>query len=588
VKFLTAQLMALKSSGATKRNLRILTQFLVLIVGLVLFYTVVFHVIMGAEGQEHSWITSWYWVMVTMSTLGFGDIVFDSDVGRVFSVVVLMSGVLLLLVLLPFTFIEFFYTPWLDAQRQARAPRKVPRDMSGHVILTHHDPVTMALIDRLRSFGRPYFLLESDLNRAIDLADQDISVMLGEPDDILTYTAAGVGKAAMVVASGDDYVNSNVAFTVREVSENVPIVAFARADESVDVLHLAGSSHVLQLTEMLGRSLARRAVAGDVRTNVIGQFGDLLISEAPVSGTPMVGRTLRDGWLRQATGLTVVGLWERGHFHVAVPDRVLEPSTVLVLAGSSEQLDRFTELTAIYNLQDAPVLILGGGRVGRAAAGALRERGIDYRIVEKAADRVKDPDRTVIGSAADLFVLESAGIRNAPTTIVTTSDDATNIYLTIYCRRLRPEMQIIARSNLEKNVSTLHRAGADFVMSYASMGANAVFNILEKDDVVMVAEGLDVFRCPVPAKLGGRTLLDSDVRRKTGCSIVAIEKDGETIVNPDPTEPLPAAGSAELIVIGNTEGERHFLKAYAPDMAASERRQEDRRDLLDASGAARS
>jgi voltage-gated potassium channel len=586
VKFLTAQLMALKASGATGRNLRILKQFLVLIVGLVLVYTVTFHAVMAAEGQEHSWVTSWYWVMVTMSTLGFGDIVFESDLGRIFSVVVLLSGVLLLLVLLPFTFIEFFYTPWLDAQRQARAPRKVPDGTAGHVILTHYDPVAVALIDRLRSFGRKYYLLESDLNRAIDLADQGVSVMLGEPDDILTYTAARTMDAAMVVASGDDYANSNVSFTVREVSEQVPIVAFARAEESIDVLQLAGSSHVLQLTEMLGRSLARRAVAGDARTNVIGQFGDLLISEAPVSGTPMVGRTLRDGWLREATGLTVVGLWERGQFHVAVPDRVLEPSTVLVLAGSTEQLDRFTELTAIYNLQDSPVLILGGGRVGRAAARALQERGIDYRIIEKAADRVKDPDRTVIGSAADLFVLESAGIRNAPTTIVTTSDDATNIYLTIYCRRLRPEMQIIARSNLEKNVSTLHRAGADFVMSYASMGANAVFNILEKDDVVMVAEGLDVFRCPVPGKLGGRTLIEADVRRKTGCSVVAIEQDGETIVNPDPAQPLPAAGTAELIVIGNTEGERQFLKAYAPDMKATEHSERGGRVVLDPTGVA--
>jgi Trk K+ transport system NAD-binding subunit len=565
VKFLIAELMALKENRASRRNLRLLSRFLVVIATLIALYTVTFRALMAAEGQEHSWIASWYWVMVTMSTLGFGDIVFHSDVGRAFSVVVLMSGVLFLLVLLPFTFIEFFYSPWLEAQRKARAPRAVPPDTAGHVILTHHDPVASALAERLRSFGRSYYLLEPDLNRAIDLADQGFTVMLGEPDDIVTYTAARVHHAAMVVATGDDYVNSNVAFTVREVSERVPIVAFARARESIDVLQLAGSSHVLQLTDMLGRSLARRAVAGDVRANVIGQFGDLLISEAPVSGTPMVGRTLRDGWLRRATGLTVVGLWERGRFHAAVPDRVLEPTTVLVLAGSSEQLDRFTELTAIYNLQDAPVIILGGGRVGRAAAAALRERGIDYRIVEKDPGRVKDPDRTIIGSAADLFVLESAGIRNAPTTIVTTSDDATNIYLTIYCRRLRPEMQIISRANLEKNVSTLHRAGADFVMSYAAMGASAVFNILEKDDIVMVAEGLDLFRCPVPARLAGRTLLEADVRRRTGCSVVAIEKDGATIVNPDPAQPLPSAGAAELIVIGNTAGERQFLRVFGPE-----------------------
>jgi voltage-gated potassium channel len=571
VKFLTAQFMSLRESGASRRNLRMLAAFLLLLVALILTYGTVFHVLMAWEGQDHSWISGFYWVFVVMSTLGFGDITFQSDVGRAFSVLVLMSGVMFLLVMLPFTFIEFFYSPWLEAQRRARAPRRVPDGTTNHVILTSHDPVAMALIDRLKAFNRTYFLLEQDLNRALELYDEGVSVLLGAADDLLTYSAARAQDAALVVATADDYMNSNIAFTVREVSEQVPIVSIARAAESIDVLELAGSSHVLQLTEMLGRSLARRAVAGDIRTNVIGQFGELLISEAPVSGTPMIGRSLADGWLREATGLTVVGLWARGQFHVPTPDRTLEPSTVLVLAGSAEQLDRFTELTAIYNLQDAPVIILGGGRVGRAAAAALLERGIDFRIVEKQASRVHDADRTIVGSAADLFVLESAGIRTAPTTIVTTSDDATNIYLTIYCRRLRPEMQIIARSNLEKNVSTLHRAGADFVMSYASMGANAVFNILEKDDVVMVAEGLDVFRCPVPAKLAGRNLIEADVRRRTGCSIVAIEKDGVTTVNPDPTQPLPPAGSAELIVIGNTEGEREFLKAFAPEVKKAER-----------------
>ncbi|MEX1181779.1 MAG: NAD-binding protein [Gemmatimonadota bacterium] len=565
MKTLPAQLAFLHESGSSRRNLRLLSKFLLLLLLLISVYSALFHVLMVREGQEHSLLTGMYWTLTVMSTLGFGDITFQSDGGRVFSVIVLLSGVMFLLVVLPFTFIEFFYAPWLEAQRRARAPRDVPAGTTGHVILTDYDPVSMALMQRLKSYGRQYFLVEPDLNRALELVDQGISVIVGDRDDVATYQRMQVAEAALVVANADDYMNSNIAFTVRELTERVPIVAFSRAPEAVDVLELAGSSHVIQLTEMLGRSLARRTVAGDIRANVIGTFGELLIAEAPISGTPLVGRPLADGLLRAATGLTVVGLWERGNFDVPNPESVLGRTTVLVLAGSQEQLGRFTELTAIYNLPDAPALILGGGRVGRAAARALTERGIDYRIVEQNPDRVKDPTMTIVGSAADLACLEKAGIREAATTIVTTSDDATNIYLTIYCRRLRPEMQIISRSNLDRNVSTLHRAGADFVMSYASMGANAVFNILEQGDVVMVAEGLDVFRCPVPEELGGRTLKESGVREKTGCSIVALELDGETIVNPDPDVPLPPAGTAELIVIGNTESERAFLERYAPE-----------------------
>lgn len=51
-------------------------------------------------------------------------------------------------------------------------------------------------------------------------------------------------------------------------------------------------------------------------------------------------------------------------------------------------------------------------------------------------------------------------------------------------------MQTISRSNLERHVSTLHRAGADSVMSYPSPGANAGFNFLKNEDTLLLAMGL--------------------------------------------------------------------------------------------------
>src|SRR5690606_29235424 len=85
---------------------------LLLVFGLaVAVFSIGFHAIMAMEGREFSWPTSVYWTIVTMSTLGFGDIVFESDVGRLFSVVVLLTGSLLILIILPFTFIQLVYVP---------------------------------------------------------------------------------------------------------------------------------------------------------------------------------------------------------------------------------------------------------------------------------------------------------------------------------------------------------------------------------------------------------------------------------------------------------------------------------------------
>jgi voltage-gated potassium channel len=239
----------------------------------------------------------------------------------------------------------------------------------------------------------------------------------------------------------------------------------------------------------------------------------------------------------------------------------MESTTVLLLAGTEAQLEHFDSLFVIYNVFDRPVLILGGGRVGQAVAASLREREVPYRIVEKDPEQARHLDNVVLGSAAELEVLKRAGIDEAPTALITTNDDGINIYLTLYLRRLRPDMQIISRATLERNVSTLHRAGADFVVSYASMGANTIINLLEKDDVVMLAEGLDVFRYPAGKVLSGQSLRDTRIREETGCSVIALETQGRTSVNPDPGTLIEEG--TELILVGTPEGERRFKQRFS-------------------------
>ena len=214
------------------------------------------------------------------------------------------------------------------------------------------------------------------------------------------------------------------------------------------------------------------------------------------------------------------------------------------------------------------MVIIGGGRVGRATARALAKRGLRYTIVEEMPERIRNDKYYVEGSAARIEVLEDAKINEASTVIITTGEDDTNIYLTLYCRKLCPEIQIISRANTERNVGTLHRAGADFVASYASMGANMIFNLLKHSDILMVAEGLNVFRVELPEHLEGRTLVESEIRQRTGCSVIAIQRevDGSDkhLVHFAPTEALREGD--ELVLIGNIESEETFIKTFVnPD-----------------------
>ncbi|MBP7529635.1 MAG: TrkA family potassium uptake protein, partial [Syntrophorhabdaceae bacterium] len=180
-------------------------------------------------------------------------------------------------------------------------------------------------------------------------------------------------------------------------------------------------------------------------------------------------------------------------------------------------------------------------------------------VVEKVQRKGSDPN-TVLGDAADLDTLKKAWIEKAPAVLVTTHNDATNIYLTKYCRSLRPDLQIISRANQDRNVSTLHRAGADFVMSYPLLGVDAIFSFFMNQDAIMLVEGITLFRVTAPRSLAGLTLAQSGIRQDTGCSVVAIRSEGKLTINPDPFE-IIREGS-EMIVIGTYENERKFLRTF--------------------------
>ncbi len=559
MKFLFGQI-AYMITGTSERNIKMLLKFLLLLITMVTVYSVLFHFIMVLENKTFSWITGFYWTLTVMSTLGFGDITFDSDLGKLFSMLVLLSGIILLLIMLPFTFIQFFYAPWLEAQTKARAPRKVPDDMKGHVILTNYDPITMNLVDRLRHYQYEYVIVMEDVKKALELIDLDYKVVVGELGDPETYRCLNVDKATLVVANINDMMNTNIAFTVREVSKAVSIVANADLDDSVDILQLAGSTHVFQFMTLLGQSLSRRVLKTSARANVIGSIDSLLLAEAPAMRTTLVGKTIQQSRLRETTGLTVVGIWERGTFENPAAATRINATTVLLMAGTAEQLKNYDDHFGGHQQSRAPVLILGGGRVGRAAAETLEEEDIDYRIIEKNKRLVED-NRYIYGSAADINTLERAGIKEAPSVIITTHDDPTNIYLTIYCRRLRPDIQIISRATLDRSISKMHTAGADLVMSYASLAANTILNLLKPDEVLMLAEGLNVFRVGVHASLKGKSLAESRIRLETGCSVIATNQDGKMVINPDPSVCLHE--NNELILIGTDEAEKQFFKMYS-------------------------
>src|SRR5688572_7367961 len=248
MKYLSSQFGLLFAAGETRTNLAALLKYFAFLVAMITGYAVIFHLIMGRiEGQQHSWITGFYWTLVVMTTLGFGDITFTSDVGRLFSILVLLSGVVFLLVMLPFLFIRLFYAPWLEARVRLRAPRAARPGTTGHVIITEYDAVAIGLVERLRAAAIPYFIVEPDAATAARFVGDDLFVVTGDRDSRATYERLLTPSARLVVANCEDTVNTNITLTVREVAPHVHIAAVVEEEDSVDILQLSGATTVLPL-----------------------------------------------------------------------------------------------------------------------------------------------------------------------------------------------------------------------------------------------------------------------------------------------------------------------------------------------------
>jgi len=549
--------------GRARQNQKVLCYYGLFLVCLVLLYATIFDLLMWRlEGRDFSFIASVYWVITVMTTLGFGDITFHTDLGYLFAAIVTISGVIFMLIILPFGLISMFLAPWIEQRLRYKPTLELPENTTGHVLICGVDPITTSLIRKLKNRQIPFVVVTPDLQKALRLEEEEnIKVVCGSPVDRAVLERVRVAQARYVIANLTDPENANICLTVRSMAMT-PIATIANEPEHSELLRLAGANQVVPLPRIVGRYLATRGTTRGAQAHVLDSFGQLQIAEMPVHGTPFVGQTLEQARIRQHTGLAVVGLWERGHLKFPAGDTVLPAEALMILAGTKTQLEKMEQLVK-EKPGDELVFILGHGRIGCAAAKFLERKPVPFVLLDQHENPDCSDHVAIIGDATGRLLLKKAGIEQAHGVIITTNNDDTNIFLTLSSRHSNPHIRIVARANDDTNVEQLYAAGADFVVSNASVGASILNNILESKESVFLTEGITVFRRALPDELVGASIADSQIRPLTGCSIVALEQaDGSMPLIMPPPEQILRQGMG-LILIGGPQQEEQFSKTFA-------------------------
>jgi voltage-gated potassium channel len=169
-------------------------------------------------------------------------------------------------------------------------------------------------------------------------------------------------------------------------------------------------------------------------------------------------------------------------------------------------------------------------------------------------------DAVYAGDASDRETIDRAGVGRAASVLLTTNDDAMNIYLAVYCRKLNPDLRIVSRITHERNVEAIHRAGADFALSYTSLGVHSIMSLVNGNATVMLGEGVRLFEVRVPRSLAGQLLSKTGIGSRTGLSVVAIEEKEMLTTQLTAETVLPEGGT--LLMLGNADQRQQFADAF--------------------------
>ncbi len=528
---------------------------------LVVVYSFVFLFLMvSAEGRSYTAVDAVYWVITTMTTQGAGDIVFVSSIGKIFSMVVELTGIVLFFAIL----IPIVVAPVLQSVR-ASVPTK--SKAQEHVLIVGYSPMVDTIIGELNERDLPYLVIDGDRDVVQALVERKIPCIYGDPSDEVTLQNAQIQRAKKVVLNQSDEKNAIIALVAKKLTR-ADIIGLVEDMANAVYLLYAGADKVVSPKQLLGIDIGHKA-AMPITHQLIGTtplVGSLRIFELPILGeSGLNGSSIEDAKIRERTGATVIAIWKGAKlsFNPSASE-IITDTTVLLLVGTRKQLDAAKELSicgpdGTYCAIRGHYIIAGYGDVGKRVSKVLRSNGIEHIIIDKHQG-------DVVGSSTDRAILKQAGITEASTLLVTVNSDMDAIYTTLVARKLNPQIDIICRAIRPQAVETLYQAGADYVLSQSVVAGQVLVKFVAPRPPgtrlreVLLSEDMKVLEYPPSPSVVGRSLEHLKIRSRTGCTVVAITTGGATIPNPDPHEVIPEDSS--LTVIGTREQIHEFKRVF--------------------------
>jgi voltage-gated potassium channel len=242
-----------------------LWKFILAYVGVFLAAALGFYALERQTGQ--SLLNAFYWAMITLSTIGYGDVVPNTIDAKYFTI-----GVAAVEVFLGAYLVSIIISV-VSEESQRRVLGTLGTDLSGHIIVLGYTPVGRAAVRELLAQDEKVAVIAdnaADVGHIQGLAnDKQIFATYGPVADASILERVNVpGAHSVIVATGDDTQNLIAALNLRAANPKIRIVVSVSRPELKQTLKAAGVTYVASPAEMAGRLCADAAFRPEVANMV--------------------------------------------------------------------------------------------------------------------------------------------------------------------------------------------------------------------------------------------------------------------------------------------------------------------------------
>ena len=291
-----------------------------------------------------------YMTVTTLATVGYMEVHPLSDAGRTFTIVLILVGVGTMLVLFS-TMAEYVVGGTLTGTLRRRIMQRRIDELKDHYIVCGYGRVGQHVVDDLDAKGEQVVVVESRESPLARLRERDF-VVVGDATDDLVLRPAGIERArGLVAATGEDSVNIVLTLTARAMRPDLVIVARADQSSAEPKLRRAGATRVISLYQIAGHR-----IAAQLRNPRVADFLDLVMHSGDLElwledvtiapGSPLDGVTVRDGGIREGTGVNLLAVSSDDAELVTnpPPEHRLKAGDELIAMGTKAQLGELARM----------------------------------------------------------------------------------------------------------------------------------------------------------------------------------------------------------------------------------------------------